>query len=318
MFRGDLVERLGCVAGSRKERIVSSNRDGARRILLDADLDEMELIGGRTFSVAVAVDADPEFKTYIMAAGSTHAMGNRSIDNILRRNYTKWVQFFQNDRLAHESDLVGLRRKIARKATSRCAEISELNIGGEVPAGVISAANVLIRLESSFRAASQLIQLGFAFESEAVIRLGFEQVAWSYAIRRLATTAEVISVSGTGHMSLLKSIFPGAGRVYGRLSELAHVDPGTHSRFVVERDGEREVRIKAPSVTRESVFLLLILLDAFLVITEQCFKGNGLLCESINPTTCAVLGHRPASLFVGEFGAVLPRDAEPVFASWWT
>jgi hypothetical protein len=108
LWRRSRYEAMDTLQGNNKESNVSTQWDGTRKILLDADLDEMELIGTRTFSVAVAVEADPEFKTYIMAASSTHATGNRSIDNILRRNYDKWIQYFQNERRTHERDLVGL------------------------------------------------------------------------------------------------------------------------------------------------------------------------------------------------------------------
>jgi hypothetical protein len=207
--------------------------DGTRTVTLDSAPDEMERIGSHLFTAAVPFDADPEFKAYIMAAGTTHAMGNRSIDNILRRHCDKWIKHFEEQEISDAKGLVGLRRAVVRQATARCVEISNLDLGEDARSGTTSAANVLIRLDSSFRAASHLLQLGFAFESEAVIRVGFEQVAWSNVVRHLQSSKEVTKVSGTGNITKLKEIFPGAGFIYGRLSDMAHLSPRTHSLFML-------------------------------------------------------------------------------------
>jgi hypothetical protein len=198
-------------------------RDRTRNVIPNEHLDDMELIGNQMFTVAVPAGADPEFKAYIFAAGATHACGNRSIDNTLRHHCDKWTREFQQRGEADAIGLLGLRRAIAQQASTRCVEISNLDLGENALHGAISAANVLIRLESTFRAASQLVQLGFAFESEAVIRLGFEQVAWSNAVRRMRSPAEVEATSSTKSITKLKAVFQGAGHIYNRLSDLAHI-----------------------------------------------------------------------------------------------
>jgi hypothetical protein len=102
-------------------------------LIPDQDLDEMELIGNRVFTVGVPAGADPEFKAYIMAAGSTHAFGNRSVDHTLRRHCDKWVHEFEKQAEVDARGLVGLRRAIAGQATGRCIEISDLNLRKNTP-----------------------------------------------------------------------------------------------------------------------------------------------------------------------------------------
>jgi hypothetical protein len=72
--------------------------DGIRWIGFDGDLPEMELIGTNLFAIGVAAEADPEFKAYMMAAGSTYAAGNSSVDNTLRKHKSMWVERFERRR----------------------------------------------------------------------------------------------------------------------------------------------------------------------------------------------------------------------------
>jgi len=81
--------------------MTESSKD-ARRIMGNSGLNELDLIGNRTFTVGVAADSDPEFKAYIMAAGSTYAAGNHSVDNILRRHRSKWIGHFEKKAEADE------------------------------------------------------------------------------------------------------------------------------------------------------------------------------------------------------------------------
>jgi len=280
------------------------------------DLFEMQLIGNRLFRVAVRVDADPEFKTYILAAGSAHSLGMRSIDNVLRKHGDKWLQKFQEGRSDPEEQAAQFRNAVLNKVLMRCKEISELDLSGVTTEGTIATANIQIRLESTFRAALQLIWLGFAFESEAVIRLGLEQIAWSYAIRNLWTKEDVDSTSATGWMTKLKEVFPGAGRIYNRLSNLAHVAPSTHTRFLGRAEAETFVKIRSPAAARESMLLLSIVVDAFLVVSEMCFSRHGLRCDNFDENQRGLVQNRFVQQCIEKFSSCLPRDAQEIFAEW--
>jgi hypothetical protein len=166
------------------------------------------------------------------------------------------------------------------------------------------------------RAASHLIRLGFTFESEAVIRLCFEQVAWSNVVRNIAEPEEVTKLSGTDHVTKLKSLFPGAGPIYGRLRNLAHVAPSTRERFIVEQDGGVMIQIQAPLATGESRQLLLILMDAFLV-GEECFEHVGLPRTNLDPLTRRLRDGRPALRLIDEFESVFPPGTKSFFDEWW-
>jgi hypothetical protein len=201
--------------------------------------------------------------------------------------------------------------------TSKKAHVVVSKNGPYLVTGSIRLSNALIRMNAAFLAASHLIRLGFAFESEAVIRLGLEQVAWSNAVRRLTEPEEVEKLSGTGHITKLKSLFPGAGPVYNRLSDLAHVAPSTRERFMVEQDNGLMIRIQAPRDVAESMRLLVILMDAFLVVGEECFEQVGLPCTNLGPLTRRPKDDRPALRLIDEFESVFPPGAKSFFDAWW-
>jgi hypothetical protein len=172
-------------------------------------------------------------------------------------------------------------------------------------------------MDATFRAASGLIQSGYAFESEAVIRLGFEQVAWSNSVRHLTESEEVVKLSGTGHITKLKALFPGAGPIYSRLSDLAHVAPNTRERVMVEKDNRLMIHIQSPDVVNQSMRLLVALLDAFLVVGEVCFGQMGVPCVSLDPITRRPKENRPARRLIKEFEGVFPSSTESFFDAWW-
>ena len=140
---------------------------------------------------------------------------------------------------------------------------------------------------------------------------------WCNAVRKLKSKEEVSQVSGTGHITKLKSIFCGAGPIYSRLSDLAHVAPKTHSRFMAEANGGMMIRIRAPAAARESVRLLLVLLDAFLVVSEICFQNAGIACENIDPSTLALREDRVVPRLIALFDRVLPPGTKTFFDTWW-
>ena len=162
-----------------------------RRTNLHGDLSGMEIISNQYFSVGVHIDSDPEFRAYILAAGTAHARGNQSIDNILRRHKTEWVRRFETEEAEKTGGLSELYQKLSYTVSQRCRAISALDLSTISTYGIIAAANAQIRLDSTFHGALLLIQSGHPFESEAVIRLGLEQVAWTYGTRSLKTAEEV-------------------------------------------------------------------------------------------------------------------------------
>lgn len=297
---------------------MSEEWDGSRTIIWAKDLDDMEVIGTRMFSVGVPVDADPEFKTYVFAAGVTHSLGNNSVDYQLKRNYANWIRDHSPEALLKKGSLNALLRDVRDLVDTRCAAMSELSLGASPSEAMCVAANALIRLQSTFRAAVQLLRLRFPFEAEAVVRLGFEQVGWAYTIFDLPSIERVEAIKATSGTTRLKEIFPGAGPIYGRLSALAHVSLHTHSRVMAGEGDELTIEIKSTEATRETALLLIILVDAFLGVTDKCFGLFGLERLTVQPPMDLLRDDRPATRLLREYESILTADATQVFNQWWS
>jgi hypothetical protein len=297
---------------------MSEEWDGMRRVIWSKDLDDMQVIGTDMFSVGVPVDADPEFKAYVFAAGVTHSLGNVSIDHLLRRNYDKWIRRHSDDLLFSKGSLSALLRDIRSLVDRRCDALSSCSLGPSAPTGKVAAANALIRLASTFRAAVQLVRLKLPFEAEAVVRLGFEQLGWAHAVVDLDSLESIDRVKATAAATTLKRIFPGAGRAYGRLSELAHMAPHTHCRVLVTRNDQLNIEIKSPEAARESALYLIILLDGLLTVSEICFGSFGPERQSVDIENSKLLENRPAAALIPEYLSILPADAAATFQQWWT
>ena len=297
---------------------MSEEWDGSRRIIWAQDLDDMEVIGTHMFSVGVPVDADPEFKTYVFAAGVTHSMGNKSIDYQLKRNYANWIHRHSPEVLLAKGSLNALLRNIRDLVNTRCAAISDLSLGPSPSDALSMASNALIRLESTFRAAAQLVRLQFPFEAEAVVRLGFEQIGWAFSISDLLSVEQVVATKPTSGTTRLKEIFPGAGRIYGRLSNLAHMALHTQARVMAADDDDQlRIEIKSPEAIRESALLLIILLDAFLAVTDKCFGPVGLEYSTLDTSDATLRSDRPAVRLLRTYESLLATDASKIFDQWW-
>lgn len=273
------------------ENLEAHDWDGVRRVIWQTPLDEMEIIGNRFFSVAVPTRADAEFKAYVYAAGVTHSMGNVCIDPILRRNRSEWIRRFA--RGADDGSTARLLDGVRDAALKSIDHICSLDLTA-AQCGAASAANVLIRLATTFRGASQLVRLGFAFEAQAVIRLGLEQVCWAHAVVNHDSADDIDSTSVTKSISSARSLLPGVGRAYGRLSELAHVDPRVHGEFIREEGDHVKVILTSDAFVEEALLYYLLLLDAFLIVCESAFRHFGMPIANIDPASG--LGRAPRTL----------------------
>ena len=92
------------------------------------------------FPIGVPVRADPEFKAFVFSAAAAHGLGNKWVEGQLRLLMERLIERF------------------SAPPVSRQARLSA------VPAS--DSANSLMRLDSKFKAVSQLVRLGFAFGSK--------------------------------------------------------------------------------------------------------------------------------------------------------
>ncbi|WP_139351348.1 hypothetical protein [Rhodanobacter sp. B05] len=243
----------------------------------------MEIIGNDHFSIGVPIKADPEFKAMLFAAAITHIDGNKSIDYIYRRYGKEYLEAFDDDKRCPSGSLKELVLHVGKTAEGLAKRLSSGTFTSQQPTGCIYAVNVLIRMQSTFHAISQLILGGLALEAEAVIRQGIEQCAWSLAVKGLDDVHDVNKTSPTKSVSRLKQSFPGAGHIYGLLSDSAHASPSSQSRFI-ERDGDQvAIAIRSTDHCRQALLYLVMLLDTYANIAESIINHMGVPTPTFEP-----------------------------------
>lgn len=281
--------------------------NGVRKIIWAKNFDEMEIIGTLHFSVAVPIEADPEFKAMVLAAGVAHSGGNKSIDYTLRRYRDEFLDRFDPDKTCPAGSVKELLLKIQKSAVSIADSLSRLVIPQPSPFGLIAGANAAIHLQATFHAAIQLSLNGLGIEAEAVIRQGLEQLAWSLRVLEVEEPGEVQEIAPSACISSLKSIFPGAGHVYGVLSDSAHLTPKTHQRFLTFKGDEVTVSIRNPDECAHSALYLALLLDAYSYASHQ-------IMVAVRSFPVAAVDH--CSDFIVTYQDVLPVDAGRLFRRW--
>ena len=243
--------------------------DGVRRIIWAKHFDEMEIIGNRHFSIGIPIKSDPEFKAMLFAAGITHIDGNRSIDYIYKRNREDYLAAFDDDVRCPAGSAKELTLHIGEMADSYSRKLSAGRFKPKPTSGQAYAANVLIRMRSTFHGINQLILGGLTLEAESVIRQGLEQCAWALAVMKLDDIAHIDQISPTKSIPLLKAPFPGAGRIYGQLSDSAHASLSSQERFFDFHEGKISISIRDTENCREALIYSVILLDAYAHISER-------------------------------------------------
>lgn len=246
---------------------MDDNFEDVRIMTRSRDLDDYDILSIASISAAVPHKTNESFRHFIWAAMSTYAFGNKSIDHVMKRYDYVW-QRYRKGIFEHNPRILLLRRlmEIIQQASSR---LESNDIKDDL--GLICAKSALIRLEASFKSAYGLIRKEYIFESDAVIRIIIEQIAWAYSAPN-ADPTKLSRLRPNKCITKLKEIFPDAGKLYGMLSSWAHIDPSIIS------DYERFHKTDTPVVRRsehnslQSGTYLVCLAIVYINVTQHIFK----------------------------------------------
>jgi hypothetical protein len=191
-----------------------------------SDLDDYDILSTQTMSVAVPHSTTESFRKLIWAAMAAYGFGNSSVDHVMRRYGHLW------DRRKDKSFERDARTLALRGVVTTVKEIADAL--DRVPVsglGQVCAKSALARLEATFKAAYGLVSREYVFEVDALTRLILEQMAWaSVAFSKDDDT--VFKLEAPKCMHAFRAHFPDCGRLYGRLSESAHIDPSIARNYV--------------------------------------------------------------------------------------
>lgn len=198
-----------------------------RMLVASNDLDDYDILAINTISAAVPHETTESFRKMIWGAMTTYALGNSSIDHVLKQYNHVWERFrvhaFERDpQIIALRKMVAIVDKIAEAVQSQPIQRST---------GQVCAKAALCRLEATFKAAYGLIRREYIFEVDALSRLVLEQIAWS-RVAFSKNDNSVFSLNPTKCISELKAFYPSAGRLYGELSAWAHISPDIAANYV--------------------------------------------------------------------------------------
>lgn len=230
------------------------------------DFFEMELIGDHSMLVGVPIDAPETLKRNVVAAIKATYMNFSSIDYVVKRYGQQW-KFPPSS--AETIELVNSLREMSQKVTEMVEALSA-GIARPEHMGLFAAEMALIRLDASFRSAILLIRHGYPFEAAAICRLILEQLGWILTVHGKTELDDIISVKPQSTIGRLKALLPKAGRIYGILSNQAHMDPKDNRHYVGydSEKGSAVVRFYLPEETKIILNALRVLTDLYVSIVR--------------------------------------------------
>jgi hypothetical protein len=195
-------------------------------------------------------------------------MGYRSIDYVLKEYGPYWDLEIE---LSRNQEVL---RDILRDVVDQIRQTREwMDKIEDKPdkVGLFAAGAALIRLETSFKAAKALIKRGYNFEALGICRLILEQIAWAYSVHELEDEM-VFEINPTKSIAELKKLLPNVGRVYGLLSDEAHILPRLTPRYIRFKEPCPQVVLATTEEGTRSAFVLLQLADAFSIVAEYIYR----------------------------------------------
>jgi hypothetical protein len=269
---GNGFDRVNCHAFSRirfRSLVMDANDQGPGEVQVltsSRDLDDYDIIATNLLSVAVPSQTTESYRKMIWAAMVTYGLGNSSVDHVMKRYGFMWDKrsdkgFERDPRLIALRDIVGIVAATADEL-DRLAPAASL--------GSICSKAALCRLEASFKAAYGLVRKEYIFETDAVVRLILEQLAWVYAVHSLPDT-DVLALSPTKCISRLRDVAPDCGQLYGLLSEWAHIDPSIADNYLKFHKAGVQVVRRSAFNSFESGAHLIRLAQVYLQVTQQLF-----------------------------------------------
>lgn len=106
-----------------------------------------------------------------------------------------------------------------------------------------------------------------------VARAGLEQLAWALTASTATSSSELGAFKSSAEIANLKQLYPAAGRLYGRLSQSAHMDAAEHLGLVSHLPGGIAIDTREDTLHWGSV-VLLRLGDAWLAVWEVSQQGH--------------------------------------------
>lgn len=141
--------------------------------------------------------------------------------------------------------------------------------------GRITAIMTLSRLTATFQSAVILSRHGMFMETNFIIRVLIEQMAYAYKCLTLTNDEEIENLQPNACISELKKKFPLIGKLNGIFSNYIHLKLNTFHDFVI--DGEENVLhilTRSGKKAKENYLLIMYLAEIYLVICSDIINTS--------------------------------------------
>ncbi len=265
----------------------------------DLDHGDFDSMGVYPYCVALPFDSPTELKRRVWAAVISWKMGLASIDYPLKR--------YVEDKDEEKAQQLGQRKAVAEAlltATKYADKI--INRIVDIPdkpgdLGLVFTTLTLMRSKSTLRACRILLKLGHGAESFVIARALLEQVAWIYAAHQAKTPEELESVTAPRAVRRLSKLMPLAGRLYGYLSDVAHINPRHARQYLHLSEGPMKVTISGAAGDKLlCAKILLHLVDIQTVVAEHVYADHLAILETVSKNLDGTLTIRADRPFVAE------------------
>jgi len=243
---------------------------------VDFIFDGYSIISNSNFSIAVPKDCPERLQKRLGAAIQSYFGGFKSIDYVLKMYGHLWdVSDYESkvdkklillDKKVHF--ILNSAKDIYMSVYNKRSNLK--NLPDKI--GLVAAGLSLMRLISSFKASSFLIEKGYNFEAMCINKLILEQIAWAYKVHRIENDNVFKIKPPSSITSLRNSLYPNAGKVYGFFNKHAHMEP-TVLHQVLNFDGEEmKVILLRKDISLITGYYLMILADIYGICMEYVYK----------------------------------------------
>jgi hypothetical protein len=247
---------------------MSSETIDVRVLTASHDLDDYDILEMSTLSVAVPYRTTESLRKLLWSAMLTYVFGNSSVDHVIRRYGHLWDK--RKDK-SFESDPCLLILRSTYEDVARIAVALEAVDLSDTTLGRICAKSALCRLEATFKAAYGLVRRDYIFETEAVVRMLLEQLAWAHEAHA-KDDAGLRTLNPTKCITPFKAVFSDSGKFYGELSEGAHIDPSIVDNYLrFHSGGSKVIRRSAPD-SQHSGYYITTLACIYLEVVQKLFE----------------------------------------------
>jgi len=278
---------------------------------VDHFLANLHFVGDGEFIFGVPLGTPAELRARLFTAWKSYGRGILSMDETLEKHREAW-NFDRDDRTELQIFVDEIVLPARDEVLKAAAKFAADDAGPYPKLGQLAAGVSLMRLNTTFTVLALLTRYGYGFEAAGVARLILEQLAWSYAVRD-GEDKSILNVMPQSSIGRLKALLPWSGRMYGHLSEYAHIKPELGGEFVdeVEMGKEKGIAVffrRPEGWSPMLAWCYALLADGFVITAETVLPVKDPTATKVENGKVELLPDRPTAQLLAKASPHAPFD----------